>query len=88
MQMTLDRFGRFVLPKVLRDEFGLQPGDSLEAERQKDAIVLRPHTRSDGIRREGRLLVFAGKAAGDLGGALDRSRAERLNRVAGMRARS
>ncbi len=88
MQMTLDRFGRIVLPKALREEFGLQPGDAIEAERQKDAIVLRPQARSDGIRREGRLLVFTGRAVGDISGAQDRARAERLDRVARMRARS
>lgn len=88
MQLTLDRFGRMVLPKALREELGLQPGDALEAECQKDAIVLRPQARSDGVRREGRLLVFVGKAVGDLPGAAARMREERLNRVAGMRGRS
>ncbi len=39
MQLTLDRFGRMVLPKAIRDGFGLIPGDVLDVEEQKDAIV-------------------------------------------------
>ena len=88
MQLTLDRFGRMVLPKGMRDAFGLQPGDVLEAEKQKDAIVLRPLTRTDYFRREGRALVFTGKATGDIGGTLESVREERLNRTAGKRGAS
>ena len=85
MQLTLDRFGRMVLPKAIRDDFGLRPGDVLEAEEQTDAIVLRPLTRSDCLRREGRALVFTGKAAGAIGGVLGGVREARLNCIAGKR---
>ena len=88
MQLTLDRFGRMVLPKSIRDGFGLQPGDVIEAEEQKDAIVLRPLTRSDCTRREGRALVFTGKATGEIGGVLEGVREARLNRVGGKRGAS
>ena len=53
MQLTLDRFGRMVLPKSIRDDFGLRPGDVLEAEEQKDAIVLRAYPKTS-------LLLFPG----------------------------
>ena len=85
MHLTLDRFGRMVLPKSIRDDFGLHPGDVLEAEEQKDAIVLRPAQRPDCLKREGRVLVFSGKAAGDVGGVLKSERDARLDRVAGRR---
>jgi len=83
MQMTLDRFGRMVLPKMIRDHFGLQPGDIIEAEEQSDAIVLRPVMSTDCTRHEGRALIFTGKATGDIGGVLDGIREARLSRVAG-----
>lgn len=85
MQMTLDRFGRMVLPKMIRDHFGLQPGDVIEAEEHSDAIVLRPVTPTGCIRREGRALVFTGKATGDIAGVLGGVRDARLNRMAGKR---
>jgi len=40
--LTLDKAGRVVLPKPVRDELQLGPGDSLELESSEEAIVLRP----------------------------------------------
>jgi AbrB family looped-hinge helix DNA binding protein len=45
--LTLDKAGRVVLPKPVRDELQLGPGDSLELEISEDRIVLRP-ARSKG----------------------------------------
>jgi len=41
-RLTLDRAGRVVLPKPMREELQLQPGDTLEVESSEDRIVLRP----------------------------------------------
>jgi len=40
--LTLDKAGRVVLPKPVRDELQLGPGDSLELESSEDRIILRP----------------------------------------------
>src|ERR1700678_2639340 len=40
--LTLDKAGRVVLPKPVRDELQLSAGDSLELESSEDQIVLRP----------------------------------------------
>lgn len=40
--LTLDKAGRVVIPKPVRDELQLGPGDSLELESSEDRIVLRP----------------------------------------------
>lgn len=87
MQMVIDRFGRMVLPKAIREDFGLHPGDVLDAEETKDSIVLRPPRRADVLRDKGRVLVFNGKPDGDMAGAIAKSRAERIERVSGMRSR-
>lgn len=81
MLLTLDRFGRVVLPKAIRNELGLRPGDVLEAERENDTIVLRPSARKDYLRREGRILVFAGRPAGNFEGLLKNMREERVERT-------
>src|SRR5207247_8331278 len=39
---TMDKAGRVVLPKQIRDELQLGPGDSLELETVEDRIILRP----------------------------------------------
>ena len=83
MQLTLDRFGRMVLPKAIRDDFGLRSGDILEAEETKGAIVLRPVLRADCTKREGSFLVFTGSVNGSVRHSLEDARESRLEHVAG-----
>jgi AbrB family looped-hinge helix DNA binding protein len=39
--VNMDKAGRIVLPKLVRDELQLSPGDVLEMELSDDRIVLR-----------------------------------------------
>lgn len=41
-RLTIDADGRIVIPKPLRDEFDLAPGDTLEMETTGENITLRP----------------------------------------------
>jgi len=41
-KLTLDKAGRVVLPKPLRDELQLVAGDTLELESRGEQITLRP----------------------------------------------
>jgi len=87
MQLTIDRFGRMVLPKAMRDDFGLRAGDKLDVEATEGAIVLRPVENTDCMKRKGKVLVFSGEAAGDVAGAVAFEREARLDQVAGGLAR-
>ena len=40
--LTIDKAGRVVLPKPVREELQLGAGDSLELESSEDRIILRP----------------------------------------------
>ncbi len=40
--VSIDKAGRLVLPKPIRDKLGLAPGDDLLIESEGDAITLRP----------------------------------------------
>jgi AbrB family looped-hinge helix DNA binding protein len=40
--ISIDRAGRLVLPKPVREQLQLEPGESLEMESFDDHIVLRP----------------------------------------------
>lgn len=42
MQVKIDRAGRIVLPKAVRDKLGLAPGDSLELEQRGNRVTLFP----------------------------------------------
>jgi AbrB family looped-hinge helix DNA binding protein len=40
--VTIDKTGRIVLPKPVRDELQLSPGDSLEVDSSEERVILRP----------------------------------------------
>ena len=57
MVVTIDKAGRVVVPKALRDQFNLTPGCEVEIEATADRITLR---RADAkptlVRKEGVLI--------------------------------
>jgi AbrB family looped-hinge helix DNA binding protein len=56
--LTLDKAGRVVLPKPVRDEMQLRAGDSLELESSEDRIVLRPRRGGVGLHQKQGIWVF------------------------------
>jgi AbrB family looped-hinge helix DNA binding protein len=56
--LNIDRAGRIVLPKPVRDELQLSPGDALEVEVSQDRIVLRPARSRGQMFKEHGVWVF------------------------------
>ena len=54
----MDKAGRIVLPKPVRDELQLGPGDALEVESSEDRIVLRPARGKGRMYKEHGMWVF------------------------------
>ena len=88
MEITVDRFGRVVIPKEVREGLGLEPGSVLRLEEREDEILLRPRRDRPPTRLKGGVLVFSGEPAGDLIEAVNRHRGERAKRVGGVRRKS
>ena len=67
MYLEVDKFGRVVIPKKLRDRFGFTPGSRLRVRLAKrGGIVLRSEQRSaDVLIEENGLWVLNGKIIGD-----------------------
>lgn len=84
MLVALDKFGRMVLPKVIRDAFGLQPGAALEIEERAECIVLKPVLDQTPIVEKDGLLVFRGKAAASMRDAVAEHRRLRMRKLGGM----
>jgi|SRR5579862_4673184 len=57
--LTVDKAGRVVLPKPIRDEMQLRAGDSLELESSEDRIVLRPRRGESGLRQKQGIWVLS-----------------------------
>ena len=57
-RVTLDRSGRIVLPKSVRDELQLAPGDSFDLVVEGDDLKLRPRRTSTPLHKERGVWVF------------------------------
>jgi AbrB family looped-hinge helix DNA binding protein len=57
-RIIIDKAGRVVLPKPLREELDLEPGDSLELESAGDEITLRPVRTAAPLTKENGVWVF------------------------------
>jgi len=59
VKVTLDKAGRIVLPKPLREELHLEPGDTLEAETSGEQITLSPLRGTAGLRKKHGVWVYS-----------------------------
>jgi AbrB family looped-hinge helix DNA binding protein len=85
-KVTLDRAGRVVLPKNLRDELHLSPGDTLDITVQGDEVKLRPRRSSSPLQKKRGVWVFStGKpmTSDETGEALRDIREQRNHRNSG-----
>ena len=57
-RLTIDSAGRVVIPKPLRDELDLAPGDTLELETAGENITLRPTRGTVPLAKEKGVWVF------------------------------
>jgi AbrB family looped-hinge helix DNA binding protein len=86
METTLDKFGRIVIPKRVRDDLGLKPGAVLQIEQADQKILMEPVNEGPHVVVKDGVLVFTGTATGDIVGAIQLHRQERLSKVgAGMK---
>ncbi len=79
---SLDRFGRLVVPKDIRDRLGLRPGTEIEIDAKENELVLRPVAHEPSLKLKKGVLVFSGKTTGDLRGAVWAHREKRQRKVA------
>lgn len=61
MTTKIDRFGRIVIPKRLRDDLGLGAGSEVVIEEHRQAIVVRLAQEPGGMSMEKGFLVASGK---------------------------
>ena len=58
VRITMDKAGRVVIPKPLREELHLEPGDALEMESVGEQITLRPVRGTGPLTKEHGVWVF------------------------------
>jgi AbrB family looped-hinge helix DNA binding protein len=85
MQVIVDRAGRFVVPKSVRERLGLRENSRLELEETAEGMILRPIEQGSGlVRRNGRL-VFTGHPTGKINWdrLVQEDREERMRKIGG-----
>jgi AbrB family looped-hinge helix DNA binding protein len=58
MLIPIDQAGRIVLPKDVREELAIKPGDIFKVEVKGTAVTLTPNNETGGFVRKGKALVF------------------------------
>lgn len=60
--ITIDKFGRVVLPKEIRDRFSIREGTEFEVNEQEDVILLRPvEKQAKVVKKNGWFVIQTGK---------------------------
>jgi AbrB family looped-hinge helix DNA binding protein len=81
-KVSVDKAGRVVLPKPLRDKMQLAPGDQLVIESECERITLRPVRPQATMKKEYGIWVYQGElSAASIPDLIDR---ERENRGRGL----
>jgi AbrB family looped-hinge helix DNA binding protein len=86
MQVSIDKAGRIVVPKPVRDRLGLQPESRLELVENDQGFQLKPlEARARLVRRpNGRLMIAGPMAPGtDWKNIVRNMRGERIRKIAG-----
>ena len=81
METTLDRFGRIIIPKNVREDMGLEAGALFLIEKQGEKIILKPLQGEPQVVEKKGIFVFTGAAVGDVDSALHEHRRSRLKKT-------
>lgn len=87
LQITIDHFGRVVIPQEVRHRLGLRPGTRLEvAHETGDSIVLKAVAPKPYLKRINGVLVIAGtgKLNFDIVKAIKKDREDRIKHILGL----
>jgi AbrB family looped-hinge helix DNA binding protein len=86
MTLKMDKAGRVILPKPVRDRLGLHAGSDLEILETPEGVVLKAAGRKPSLIRKGSFLVYAGEipAGYDILKAIDEDREERMRKIWGL----
>jgi AbrB family looped-hinge helix DNA binding protein len=79
--LKIDKFGRVLLPKKVRDALGVSEGETLEANLSKGKLVLE--AKKSALVRKGKALIFDVQGDEDIRAAIEWSRATRDNSLLG-----
>ena len=85
MDAILDKFGRVVIPKKIRETLGIGPGSVFHIEAENREIHLKPVEENTGLKKnKNGWLVFTGDFTASPEDAVDQIRRKRLRHISGF----
>lgn len=86
MTLKIDKAGRIILPKPVRDRLQLREGSELLLEERPDGLTLRPVDQRSSMVQDDGLLVHQGKVPRgfDWDSAVDAIRDEQIKNASGL----
>jgi AbrB family looped-hinge helix DNA binding protein len=83
-KLTLDRAGRVLIPKSLRQKLRLGPGDALQLDSEGEEITLRPVRAKALLKKEKGVWVYQGEPTHEsVPELIDRGREKRAREILG-----
>lgn len=86
MTLKIDKAGRVILPKPIRDRLGIHEGSDLEVQETPEGLTLKPAGRQPSMVKEHGLWVHTGKLPPgfDIVQAIRDDREDRIRKLAGL----
>ena len=85
MELTIDKFGRVVLPKKLRQHLGVGVSLKVEVTETAEGVLLKPVRRESGLVMQDGVLIFRGGPEGgepvDWRKLIEEDREERIQHI-------
>lgn len=78
---TIDKFGRIVIPKEIRNDFGLSKDVELYIEEETNGILLHPRLKGQFIVNKDGVLVIRAELTESIEGFLEKSRQSRIKYI-------
>jgi AbrB family looped-hinge helix DNA binding protein len=82
MEIALDKLGRILIPKKVRNDLGLKPGTIFRIEESDQEICLKLVDKESHIVNKDGVLVFSGSLSEDITRAVESHRQARLRKIA------
>jgi AbrB family looped-hinge helix DNA binding protein len=86
MTLKLDKAGRVILPKPVRDRLGLRAGSDLETHETPEGVMLKPAGRRPSLVKKGGFWVHTGEIPPgyEILKAIDEDHEERIRKAWGL----
>ena len=84
MQVKIDKFGRLLIPKIIRQHLGLRSGTLVDLKEQNSTLLIKAYEQESPLKNVGGVLVFTAEATENIENAVQRAREARDKSLSGF----